>query len=79
MALKQFDAARRAFQQVIELDPMFAGARMRMGDIALGLGKPNGAVRLYSSEEEIHPHYALYEQLGRLYAEAGVADSARMA
>ncbi len=79
LGMKRLDAAREAFRQVVKLDPTLAGAWMKLGDIELEFGNPNEAVRLYRKEEEIHPHSALYEQLGQIYADAGVADSARMA
>lgn len=77
--MKRLDLARPAFERAIELDSAYPGARMRLGDIELAFGNPNEAVRWYRREEAVQPHSTLYEKIGRIYAEAGVADSAQTA
>ena len=79
MALHRFDAALHSFQEAIDRDAFLEGAWMRMGDIESELGRPGEAIQFYRREEALHPHSGLYEKMGRIYAQAGMADSARLA
>ncbi len=78
-AMKQFDLASTAFEKTVELDPVFEGAWMRMGDLALERGKPGDAIRFYHRELNVKPASGIYEKLGTVYAESGMADSAGQA
>ena len=77
--MNRMEAAQKAYQQVIKLDPAYPDVRRMMGDHAVALGKHRDALQLYRAEEAVAPSPRLYVGMGRAYTELGVADSARWA
>lgn len=79
-SLNRLDIAHAAYEQVVEIDPAYPGARFTMGVNSFRRGKLRDAIRYYLEEaEEVAPTTQLYHELGRAYAKLGVADSARTA
>ena len=75
----KLDAARAAYRRVIERDPEYPEAHMKLGDIEFDAGKFRTALRLYEKEEAVAPTSPLYVKMARTYGELGGADSARRA
>jgi len=75
----RLDAARNAYRTVIEQDPEYPEAHVKLGTIEFDAGKFRTALRLYEKEEAVAPTSPLYVKMARTYGELGVADSARRA
>jgi len=76
---QKLDAARKAYQRVVELDSTYPEARLKMGNIEFDRGKFRTALRLYREEEKVSTTSALHVKIARTYEKLGVSDSARMA
>jgi len=77
--LNQLHIARAAYDVVLELDPVYPGARYNMGLNAFRRGKLRDAITYYQAEREIAESSNLMLELGRAYAKLGEPDSARVA
>lgn len=73
----RLDAARQAYRRVLELDPTYPEARLKLGNIAFDRGKFRTALRLYRKEQEVSASSSLHVKIARTYQKLGVADSAR--
>ena len=71
--------AQQAYEQVLTLDAKYQGAHLNLGNTALRQEQPRKALRHYQREQAAHPSAAVSLQIGRSYAQLGVADSARVA
>ncbi len=71
------EEALAAFQQVKLLDPAYPGVHQRLGDVAYQQHDPNQGLAYYAQEAELNPSASLLEQVGKMYAEAGDATTAR--
>ena len=71
--------AQQAYERVLALDPDYEGAWLNLGNAAFRQEQPREALRSYQREQATHPSAAVSLQMGRSYAQLGVADSARMA
>lgn len=77
--LNQLPIAQAAYEVVLELDPVYPGARYNMGLNAFRRGKLRDAITYYQAEREIEASSNLMLELGRAYAKLGEPDSARIA
>jgi len=77
--LARFELADTAYRKAIELDNSLQGAWLNRGNLAIRDGDVRGALTYYLKEEEKHPTSNVYLQIGRAYAQLGVADSAQFA
>ena len=77
--LSRLDVAEKAYRATLEKDPEYAGAHLNLGILQARQGNLRDAVAEYKMEEELNPHSGLYVEMGRAYAQLGVADSAMMA
>ena len=94
-ALNRYDAAETAYRRVLELDPDYLGTRFRMGNNAFERRRYQDALSLYQQERSliekkldadrpssvVDPSAlpATWLQIGRVYRQTGVVDSARFA
>ena len=77
--LNQLHIAEAAYDVVLELDPVYPGARYNKGLNAFRRGKLRDAITYYQAEREIEESANLMLELGRAYAKLGEPDSARLA
>lgn len=75
----RFDLADSSYREALHLNPELKGAWLNLGNLAMRRGALQPALALYRKEEKNHPSASLYLQMGRAYAELGVADSAQWA
>ena len=78
-ALSRLDEAQAAYEAVLVLDPNYQGVWLNLGSTAFRQGDRRKALRLYRKEQEAYSSPAVLLQMGRAYAELGVADSAQQA
>ena len=94
-ALNRYDVAETAYRRVLELDPDYLGVRFRMGNNAFEQRRYQDALALYQQERRliekrldvdranpaIDPSAlpATWLQIGRVYRQTGVVDSAQFA
>ena len=76
---RRYEEAEASFRRTLELDPEYAGAHRRLGDLEAQQGLEGDGLPYYLAEAELHPGTDLYTRIGRIYLEAGLADSARWA
>ena len=76
---KRYDEAETAYREALALNPDVRGAWFNLGNNAFRQQQYREAVDHYRRERAAHPSPALLVNLGRAYAELGVADSARWA
>ncbi len=79
MTMLQYEPAQAAYEATLRLDPDYPGVYLNLGNSAYMRGKPREALALYRKERGAAETAAYLTQLGRVYADLGVADSARWA
>ena len=84
--LKKVEDARKAFQQALDLDPHYAGARFQLGNLYFreerfreAIGMFRAALAEFDPVESPFPRTDAYVNLGMAYSKAGIGDSARWA
>jgi len=77
--LNQLPVAQAAYETVLEIDPVYRGARFNMGLNAFRRGKLRDAIDYFQEERALEATSDLLLELGRAYAQLGEPDSARMA
>lgn len=77
--LNQIPVAQAAYETVLELDPVYPGARLNLGLNAFRRGQLRDAITYYQAERDVEPSSNLMLELGRAYARLGEPDSARIA
>ncbi|MGH7491878.1 MAG: tetratricopeptide repeat protein [bacterium] len=77
--LRRYKEAEEAYGKVLSLDPRYQGAWLNLGSTALRQGNARKALDLYQKELKTYPTSAVLHQIGRVYANLGKADSARLA
>jgi tetratricopeptide (TPR) repeat protein len=75
--LHHAEAATRAYERVLELDPTYRGAWLNMGNLAFRRGQFNEALRYYRNEYDRYGDPKVLVYMGQGYAELGKVDSAR--
>ncbi len=75
----QFDSADAAYKNVLELNPSYRGLWHNMGNNAARKTDYRTAITYYRREIEERPAAAPWRNLGKIYDELGVPDSARYA
>ncbi|HUT30531.1 MAG TPA: tetratricopeptide repeat protein [Sedimentisphaerales bacterium] len=66
------DAARRALEQAVQINPLLAESRMNLGNIYLNLGRVDDAITEYRNALDINPDDAKsHLNLGNAYMEKG--------
>ncbi len=78
-AMRQYDQARAAYEATLALDPAYPGVYLNLGNSAYLRDDTRGALALYRKEKGAVETAAYHIQLGRVYADLGVTDSARWA
>ncbi len=79
-AMRQFDPAVLEYRATLDLDPEYPGVYFNLGNVEYQRGQPEAALRMYRKEsDEAAASVEYLVQLGRAYADIGVADSARWA
>jgi tetratricopeptide (TPR) repeat protein len=79
MTMLQYEPAQAAYEETLRLDPDYPGVYLNMGNSAYMRGEPRKALALYRKEQGAAETAAYLIQMGRVYANLGVADSARWA
>ncbi len=77
--LNQIEIANAAYREALLTDPEYKGAHMNLGVNLHRRAKLHDAIKEFKSEEALGPNPRLYLEMGRVYAQLGVADSAKMA
>ncbi|MEF8795108.1 MAG: tetratricopeptide repeat protein [Salinivenus sp.] len=75
----KLEAARNAYQKVLELDPTYPEVRLKLGNLAFDRGRFRTALRLYRKEKEVSTTSSLHVKIARTYQKLSVTDSARIA
>lgn len=83
-ALKNYDEAKNAYEEVINLDQDHKGTYFNLGNLYFREGEFSKALSMYEREREKHPFSAqllsrVLMNMGRAYTRAGKTDSARYA
>lgn len=78
-AMRQYGPAQVAYEAALKLDPAYPGVYLNLGNSAYLRGAPQEALALYRKEQGAAGTAAYLVQLGRVYADLGVVDSARWA
>ncbi len=77
--MRQYEPARAAYDEVLALDAHYPGVYFNLGNSAYTRGELREALAFYRKEQGAAGTAAYLVQLGRVYADLGVADSARRA
>lgn len=75
----QYEPAQAAYKETLALDPEYPGVYLNLGNSAYMRGELREALALYRKEQGAVGTPVYLTQLGRVYADLGVADSARWA
>lgn len=78
-AINQWQAARTAYERVIELDPDYQGVWINMGNLASRWGRHRDALTMYRKERAETHRADVLLSIGRAYEALGRPDSARTA
>ena len=75
--LNQLEAANVSYAAALAADEEYRGAHMNIGVNHFRRGRLRDAIGAFRREEAIEPNTRMYHEMGRAYAQLGMADSAQ--
>lgn len=77
--MNRLEEAEASYRRVLELDSVYRGAWLNLGNVAYGTGKPRTSLERYQRELLNYPSPELFILIGQAYDELNRPDSARLA